>query len=319
MIDALSIVDVEPLTRTYRFDFEDYVVSDLGLALNGECIKSTGSGICKYFLKGACRKGNSCQYRHTAASEKSVVCKHWIRGLCKKGDQCEFLHVFDKSKMPECHFFKNFGYCGTGKACMYLHIDPNKKVNECAWYARGFCKHGPKCRNKHVRRVPCQNFITGFCPLGPDCPNVHPRFDIPTSNEVEKAVPRHTQVESGEGDRDSMANFSQPGLDQQQQRHDATYQNDQGPDRPFNYQGQQTHQRPTVPFIHGGPGYRPPYMAHGGGRPNRNFGQGMPMGHSGPGPHQHRPLEDVTCFKCGEKGHYANHCPQRQMRNNNVM
>lgn len=24
----------------------------------------------------------------------------------------------------------------------------------------------------------------------------------------------------------------------------------------------------------------------------------------------HKPLEEVTCFKCGTKGHYANKCPK---------
>jgi cleavage and polyadenylation specificity factor subunit 4 len=31
----------------------------------------------------------------------------------------------------------------------------------------------------------------------------------------------------------------------------------------------------------------------------------------------YRPLSEVSCFKCGEKGHYANHCTKR-MRFNNV-
>ncbi|KAI9599121.1 hypothetical protein BDF19DRAFT_490768 [Syncephalis fuscata] len=70
--------------------------------------------------------------------------------------------------MPECWFFM-----------LYLHVDPEKRRVECPWYARGFCKHGPHCRNKHVRRVICQLYINGFCPLGPDCPNGHPKYELP--------------------------------------------------------------------------------------------------------------------------------------------
>lgn len=28
---------------------------------------------------------------------------------------------------------------------------------------------GPNCRNKHTRRVLCQNYLCGFCPNGPKC------------------------------------------------------------------------------------------------------------------------------------------------------
>ena len=43
---------------------------------------------------------------------------------------------------------------------------------------------------------------------------------------------------------------------------------------------------------------------------DRGFSGGPGGGSSGPGAQQgpRRNLDDVLCFKCGEKGHYANHC-----------
>lgn len=38
-----------------------------------------GTGICKYFTKGTCQKGNQCQFRHSRNPERSIVCKHWLR------------------------------------------------------------------------------------------------------------------------------------------------------------------------------------------------------------------------------------------------
>ncbi|KAJ1909635.1 RNA-binding component of cleavage and polyadenylation factor [Tieghemiomyces parasiticus] len=178
---APSVVDFEPVARNYRLDFEDYTTSVLDLPLNGEGPQGTDAGICRFYAKGHCHKGNSCQYQHSKGG-KSIVCKHWIRGLCKKGDQCDFLHNFNLAKMPECHFFTEYGVCYAGASCLFIHVDPNAVKAECPWYARGFCKHGPKCRRLHVRRAACQNYITGFCPLGPDCPNAHPRHDLPMPN-----------------------------------------------------------------------------------------------------------------------------------------
>ncbi|XP_026684958.1 cleavage and polyadenylation specificity factor subunit 4-like [Diaphorina citri] len=103
------------------------------------------------------------------------------------GDQCEFLHEYDMTKMPECYFYSRFNACHN-KECPFLHIDPDSKIKDCPWYDRGFCRHGPSCRHRHVRRVLCMNYLCGFCPDGPDCKFMHPRFELPTEVATKKLV-----------------------------------------------------------------------------------------------------------------------------------
>lgn len=158
-------------------------------------------------MRGQCRHGQSCQFKHQRA-EKSVMCKHWLRGLCKKGEVCEFLHEYNLKKMPECWFFSNYGECSNVE-CMYLHIDPDSKIRECDWYNRGFCKHGPNCRNRHVRKVPCQNFLTGFCPLGAECPKGHAKYEIPRfdDHDVVTLPPKPTTRPPPDQLREQRGNF----------------------------------------------------------------------------------------------------------------
>ncbi|NWU83449.1 CPSF4 factor, partial [Onychorhynchus coronatus] len=99
---------------------------------------------------------------------RSVVCRHWLRGLCKRGDGCDFLHEHDATRMPECYFYSKFGEC-SDKDCPFLHVDATPSTLGCPWYDRGFCRHGPRCKYKHTRRVMCANYLVGFCPEGPKC------------------------------------------------------------------------------------------------------------------------------------------------------
>lgn len=59
----------------------------------------------------------------------------------------------------------------------------------------------------------------------------------------------------------------------------------------------QQQQQPRVPFTRADqpPQQRPAYNNNN----NNNSG----------GAFVRRPLEEVTCFKCGQQGHYANKCP----------
>jgi cleavage and polyadenylation specificity factor subunit 4 len=107
----------------------------------------------------------------------SLVCKHWLRGLCKKGESCEFLHEYNLRKMPECNFFVRNGYCSNGDECLYLHIDPSSRLPPCPHYERGFCPLGARCDKKHVRRRICVYYLAGFCPDGRACrEGAHPRW-----------------------------------------------------------------------------------------------------------------------------------------------
>lgn len=217
----------------YEFEIEDALAKQLGCRpMPFPGMDKNKSALCELHLQGMCARGSHCPFRHTKG-ERTIVCKHWLRHLCKKGDDCEFLHEYDMYKMPICYFFQRFGECNN-KDCQYLHIDAESmKVRDCPWYDRGFCKHGPNCRNKHTRRVLCQNYLCGFCPNGRRCKFVHAKFDIP-----------------------------------------------------------------VIP------------QASAAGQPNTSTGGQMPAFKQDSTAMVRRPLDQVTCFKCGEKGHYANMCPK---------
>ncbi|KAK0632064.1 hypothetical protein B0T14DRAFT_597600 [Immersiella caudata] len=128
----------------------------------------------------------------------SLVCKHWLRGLCKKGESCEFLHEYNLRKMPECNFFVRNGYCSNGDECLYLHIDPQSRLPPCPHYDRGFCPLGPRCDKKHVRRALCVYYLAGFCPAGKGCKEgAHPRWTMDKDMERPKAK-EEKKVEEGE-------------------------------------------------------------------------------------------------------------------------
>ncbi|BFZ03872.1 hypothetical protein BsWGS_06911 [Bradybaena similaris] len=231
----------------------------------------SGAAICTYFLMATCNKGSACPFRHIKG-DRSVVCKHWLRGLCKKGDDCEFLHEFDMSKMPECFFFSKFGQC-SNKECPFLHIDPKNKVRDCPWYDRGFCRHGPLCKNRHVRRVMCQCYLNGFCLDGPNCKYVHPSFKIPDPDPVfaqkKQNIVCHLCMQPGH--KAIQCHAARQGNSIQTVGDDSSNQ----------VQSSHTQQ---VQSQH-------PGQQHGAHR-------------------ERRPLDQITCFKCGEKGHFANRCPK---------
>lgn len=174
----------------YDFNFSDFLRREyrFGLDPNRPQCKAYLQGHCplgnrcpdKHQLSSSY---NKCVYselphRRVLTMVSSLVCKHWLRGLCKKGETCEFLHEYNLRRMPECSYYARTLTCSNGDDCLYLHIDPESKRPPCPHYDRGFCPLGPLCALKHNKKDRiCPFYLAGFCPEGPACKNgAHPRF-----------------------------------------------------------------------------------------------------------------------------------------------
>lgn len=157
---------------------------------------------------------------------------------------------------------------------------------DCPWYDRGFCRHGPNCKNRHTRKVLCQNYLCGFCPEGQRCTLSHPAFELPNANEFTPAQRKTVFVcdfchETG---HKASSCFKLPYEERQR------------------YLNNPSHNPPSQQYNNN---HRPPY----GQNHNHDGGQSQQSGNNHPIDEQHAPVvlsqpfqHDVTCFKCGERG-----------------
>ncbi|GAA99207.1 uncharacterized protein L969DRAFT_86418 [Mixia osmundae IAM 14324] len=226
------------------------------------------------------------------------LCKDWAAThACPRGALCPLRHVRPSIRnfrpMPAegrgalsktiCkHWLK--GLCKKGPGCEFLHELNMRKMPECWFFTQfRFCASGDDCMYLHLveaeRLKDCEAYTRGFCHLGPSCPDKHSR---------KTACPSYLNGFCPLGAHCSLVH--PPWLrDQVQARVNYKEPKDAYRNRDRDW-----------PEEVGGKGgdWAPAYRADGG--PTiRN--QNQPR----------RALNEVTCYKCGEKGHFANNCMNR--------
>ena len=101
----------------------------------------------------------------------TTVCYYWIKtkGNCKNGENCKFLHENILEKYPECQYGINCTRQNSN--CPFKHT--RKPQKECHAYNNGYCPLGKNCKDLHVEKDLCLNYLLGFCPEGPNCKFFH--------------------------------------------------------------------------------------------------------------------------------------------------
>ena len=93
--------------------------------------------ICNHWLRGSCTYQN-CRFLHVKMEERGkydVPCKYYLRGYCKNGRDCKYRHNIEggiekkkysnpRFKTVHCSFYLG-GYCKKQEKCTFIH-DPIK-------------------------------------------------------------------------------------------------------------------------------------------------------------------------------------------------
>ncbi|XP_019371552.1 PREDICTED: putative cleavage and polyadenylation specificity factor subunit 4-like protein [Gavialis gangeticus] len=213
----------------------------------------------------------------------AAVCEFFLHGLCGKGLTCPFRHVCGEKSVVCKHWLR--GLCKKGDHCEFLHEYDVTKMPECYFYSKfGECSN-KECPFLHLdsasRAKDCPWYDEGFCKHGPLCRYKHTRRVVCT-NYLAGFCPNGPRCKFVH----PKANLMLDSLERSK----------------------------GLPMTTDGVGGRKPSLPEAQlfPCPSRGSSAQHPAkkapGTSGYPYGSLRPLEQVTCFKCGEKGHYANKC-----------
>ncbi|GAA5805667.1 hypothetical protein HPULCUR_011190 [Helicostylum pulchrum] len=162
--------------------------------------------LCNYFLKGFCKQGDNCTFKHEGEPAPpptiNTVCQFFKTGSCNQGEECNFSHDL---KLEPCRFFHMQGSCEQEDRCPYSHEPLNEDrltrlralTGPCRFFHfKGYCNTGDACLFSHNEAseeekkavesniLACRYYhINKSCKKGDDCFYLH---DEATAEQIRK-------------------------------------------------------------------------------------------------------------------------------------
>ncbi|OAJ41084.1 hypothetical protein BDEG_24730 [Batrachochytrium dendrobatidis JEL423] len=202
------------------------------------------------------------------------ICTHFIRGACRQGSSCPFQHP-QKMRAVVCkHWLR--GLCKKGEVCEFLHEYNMKRMPECWFFAKlGECTN-PECQYLHIdpdsKIQVCRVLL-----YTNSCPSfLSAKHELPVLLAEDGPQPGTAGAPRMSSYKNVTPKFGSDGIDSSRFENNNTNRDHQRNDHRNHF--------------------------------NRD-GADAPYGD---GQRAFRTLDQVTCFKCSETGHYANSCPKRR-------
>uniref|UniRef100_F1KXT8 Cleavage and polyadenylation specificity factor subunit 4 n=1 Tax=Ascaris suum TaxID=6253 RepID=F1KXT8_ASCSU len=219
------------------------------------------------------------------------VCVRNEQGTCQMGAVCPLRHIVGDKAVVCKHWLR--GLCKKGDQCEFLHEYDLSKMPECFFFSKYMACSNRECPFRHIdpesKIKDCPWYDRGFCRHGPYCKHRH-RRRVLCPNYLAGFCP------DGKNCKYAHPSFSLPPADMSQGlRNRGTFNS--------GIVCHNCHER----------GHKATFCPH---LPTQN----QPLLDSSrvnqATPHEpvqvqlpdKKALSEVTCYKCGEKGHYANRC-----------
>ncbi|KAJ7571032.1 hypothetical protein O6H91_01G146100 [Diphasiastrum complanatum] len=157
------------------------------------------SVLCKFFMHGACLKGESCEFSHSWADQANNVCTFYQRGICSYGSRCRYDHI--KLARPQTQYTSpiesslqpttgmNYlgdiqqgfvvGSTGASETTTFIKnsvapLSNPWQINATACTSSAQASWGEKSKAMDSADPPiCAYAAAGFCPYGDTCPQIH--------------------------------------------------------------------------------------------------------------------------------------------------
>ncbi|OCT60396.1 putative cleavage and polyadenylation specificity factor subunit 4-like protein [Xenopus laevis] len=233
---------------------------------------------------------------HGMDKSGAAVCDFFVKGVCRKGPMCPFRHLSGEKTVVCKHWLR--GLCKKGDQCEFLHEYDMGRMPECYFYSKfGECSN-KDCPFLHIdpasKVKDCPWYDRGFCKHGPACKHRHTRR-VMCTNYLVGFCPDGPKCKYVHPKADLvLCNTDHPKNTTVQQRLPAT----------------SLHCDLETIAKHQGLMFDHSRLSHLTvismvqeriRKLQENVYGGL------------RPLEQVTCFKCGERGHYANKCNRSRL------